>query len=189
MSARQRNQESETQRKRLRGMFEDRGTRGSTCGCASSAATSDAAILPRTSMPPSIFTAPNIPSCNRSSRAKTGAGATWTKSCWTRAHGLGCSASRRASAIRSPPERALTVKQTGGKRARCQNSGGLLGILAGPAAIRLGGYVRDAAHVDPDRGQGPPGAVPARQSLVGGPALRQCQGLDDVSDSLRQGRL
>ena len=53
-----------------------RVTPGFTCGCVWNVATSVAAILPRTNMPPNTSTDRSIPLCNRSSLARTGAGVT-----------------------------------------------------------------------------------------------------------------
>src|SRR5580698_10375009 len=58
-------------------------TPGFICGCVLSADTSAAAIPPKTNTPPSTSTRPSTRSCNRSSQAKAGSGATWTKCCST----------------------------------------------------------------------------------------------------------
>lgn len=55
-------------------------TGGSTCGSAWSAGTWGVVTRPRTSTRPSIFIRPGTRSSGRSSRARTGAGVTWTRS-------------------------------------------------------------------------------------------------------------
>src|SRR4029077_16588812 len=59
------------------------------------------------------------------------------------------------------------------------------GNLAEPALGRMERYLRDAATLDADRRQDPPGSGPPGQSLVAGAALSDRPWADDLADAVR----
>src|SRR5579862_5738885 len=126
-----------------------------------------AAIVPKTSMPPSIFTRLSIRWSNRSNREKPGDGATWTNSCRSEEtlqqevkHGDWNAKHRYQAATRS---------------------------LAGIATSGVAGNPRHAAHVDADSREGSAGTESPSEPLVGGAPLRDCPGAHHVANPLWPG--